>query len=625
MAFAATMAMRNVAPMYSAPLLVGGIGGMSHHLAPFETPHTIALRERELERLGDEQGHHHVVERSAATAVEQEHDSGWKASIVLDSSPSAAAHVDDDEQQQQQQQVWRSGDSLAGHVLLERNGKSTAKRVTSVIVRAYWQATTPYLYTTISQNERGTGVISRFQTAAAAGFTIRQEVLYEYHRGYCDQGEGVEVWQGGELDAIRRELERDFPSLLESSSSTSRPQHARLSALAHENDNEDEAGAAAPTPPPALTPGARTPAGIRTPSHRRSCQRLPFAFSLPTSTSATFSNTLHKPPADRRILRQFVRAPPPSFADEESNVRVEWIVECIVRTEDEEEEHDARTLGAGTPAAAHGTDGSADDAGRLAEAVSTRLRTATSDDDADGEDESTEPLLANDGADDNDATVPARRRDTVHAQDPSPPPPPPAAADLPPPPPADVEPPTWRAASQEAMLSRAGHLLSSPNVLAHRVAFAFEPRDEHAQDLYSAWTPRSAAAESSSSTNANSFGGPLVTQTSSRCPEELYMDPVAENLDQMFNTAPGDDAEAFAIADAPRVPTFSRDVRDEALGGTLMHRGRRVRSSVVHANGGPDRWSSFEKLIPMRNAFGKTVSWLRVEVRSCPLLSIESE
>lgn len=228
---------------------------------------------------------------ATATAPDPTHSgtSGWRIAIHLDREgrpPSWDNHSS----------KWRSGETLKGRVELSQVAPAAAP-ITSVIVRSFWQSTTTFV----------TSAISAPSMARMMGKDdgVRGRVVEhgEFHRGYLEAGgEGVELWEAAEeLELLRREVERDFPLL---------------------------GGPATPLDLERREVASR-PADVRDPSGPLS---FDFTFLIPTSTRSTFSNSSPSAPANRGILINFMRTPPPSFAT--TNGSVQWFVEVLLRTEE---------------------------------------------------------------------------------------------------------------------------------------------------------------------------------------------------------------------------------------------------------------------------------------------------
>lgn len=221
---------------------------------------------------------------SAATP-EAEHAAGWLARVHLD---------------RQGRPEWRSGEELAGFVELERV-RDDALAISSVIVRAYWQSTTVFTAHRLVQvyPDQTGSFLAKLKPASS--IQAIAETKAEWHRSHLDDGgEGIEIWSGGELAEIRREVEGDFPLL---------------------GGLESQVGEEQPPPPPEPIADGRS--------------SLPFAFVLPTSSRVTSSNVSLHPPPDRRDLQIFARTPPASIPGSAglSGV-VEWVVEVLVRFQD---------------------------------------------------------------------------------------------------------------------------------------------------------------------------------------------------------------------------------------------------------------------------------------------------
>lgn len=399
-----------------------------------------------------------LADYTSATPLsyQDNHPSGWRVRIRLDrqgrTENGFSCH-------------WRSGEQLKGAVELEpaSPGSPPPKRIKSVIVRAYWQSSTVYTGIKLVQSEPGTGFMAKLKPGAS---TIRAvtEPRGEWHRSELEGGgAGIELWHGGELEDIRREVAGDFPLL------------------------GAEHTPSAPEPPPAATSASR-----------QDHQVLPFEFSLPTVSRVNMSCACFSPPANRRTLQQYLRTPPPSLSGADGDTgTVEWIVEALVSFEDPEV-----------------TD----------------------------------------------------------------------AAPLVDPPEAQEVLPSFRAAVQapEGVLDQFGFSSTTPDLIVHRVVFPFEPMDQHAQDLYSAWRPLMAGPWSVAVARYNGLEAEEVT-------------------DERSNGE-------------PEVPLFGRDPRDEALGGSNMGPKRQIQSALVAQEGGREAWRSYEKRMAVKSRLGRTHGWLRTEV-----------
>ncbi|GAA6021653.1 hypothetical protein JCM10207_008099 [Rhodosporidiobolus poonsookiae] len=178
--------------------------------------------------------------------LEERHQSGWDVKVRLDGKG----------------RTWRSGETLRGQVAVVPRAGMEQQKVTSLIVRCFWMATT--LYTTFSYTR---DPYSHNMLSPPGHATYIEQA--EYHRGYATDGDGLEL-----------------------------PVDERLSA-----------GTAS--------------------SHD-------FAFVLPKTTHATFSNPSWCPPSDRHDLQKYERCAPPSFAPPTGDIHdgtVEWVVEVLLRTE----------------------------------------------------------------------------------------------------------------------------------------------------------------------------------------------------------------------------------------------------------------------------------------------------
>jgi hypothetical protein len=250
---------------------------------------------------------------TSATPHDQEqtaHESGWRVSIHLNREGRG-------EEGEDAASRWRTGEALNGAVEVKKiEGSTTHKKITSVIVRAYWQSTTFYHMVSVVQPEGGTK--SKKSSLLGSKPNVRMDHRAEWHRGYCNGGgEGTELWHGGELEEIQREVEGDFPLLDAStaatttaSSATGTSADATASPRCADGEAEDD------------IPSRTT---------------LPFNFTIPTSTRVTVSNVSPQPPATRRSLQLFQRTPPASLPGSACrNGCVEWTVEVLVRFESDE-------------------------------------------------------------------------------------------------------------------------------------------------------------------------------------------------------------------------------------------------------------------------------------------------
>ncbi|KAM0786492.1 hypothetical protein ACM66B_001950 [Microbotryomycetes sp. NB124-2] len=233
----------------------------------------------------------------ARAADDTDDGSGWRVSVELDregrteTGPSAC---------------WRSGETLCGVVRLHPSGPATSdgqptpprKRIASVIARAFWQSSTTYKVARILPDEPKTGVAKIFKSANS--FKTVAELKGEWHRS--EAGEGIELWHGGELEEISRQVEGDFPLLA-----------GQEPAPIQAPDNDE------PSPPPAFHQD-----GDR--------HSLPFRIPLPTISKVTSCNALPQGGPLRRQLQHFKRTPPASLRGSEIQAgAIEWVVEVIVR------------------------------------------------------------------------------------------------------------------------------------------------------------------------------------------------------------------------------------------------------------------------------------------------------
>ncbi|KAK4046475.1 hypothetical protein OIO90_006559 [Microbotryomycetes sp. JL221] len=257
---------------------------------------------------------------SAATspATSTEHGSGWSLSVELDregrtdSGPSSC---------------WRSGETLRGLVVVrptptDTGGEGThdrprrRKRVVSVIARAFWQSSTMYRVARVVQEEAKTGLLGKLKPTPALRTVA--ELRGEWHRSDCNGGtEGIELWHGGELAEISREVEGDFPLL------------GQLAAERQGWQPEQPGQSTGPPPPPWQgDPDSHS---------------LPFSIKLPTISRVTSCNALPQSGGgQRRLLQSFKRTPPSSLPGQDGkNGAIEWVVEVLVRFADNETEEAA--------------------------------------------------------------------------------------------------------------------------------------------------------------------------------------------------------------------------------------------------------------------------------------------
>lgn len=230
---------------------------------------------------------------SAATAPDPAHPSGYQVKVHLDREGRADRGFD---------ACWRSGERLQGFIELERTADE-ARTISSVLVRVGWLSATLYTALRLQQvyPDQSTGFLAKLKPASS--IQAISELKDEWHRS---DGEGIEVWTGGELAEIGREVEGDFPLL---------------------------AGGVtrAAEPPPAPTEDGR--------------MTLPFTFALPTSSRVNSSSVTLHPPRGRRDLQLFDRTPPPSLPGSEglSGV-VEWFVEVLIRFQDADSTESTHSL-----------------------------------------------------------------------------------------------------------------------------------------------------------------------------------------------------------------------------------------------------------------------------------------
>ncbi|KAM0750415.1 hypothetical protein T439DRAFT_381107 [Meredithblackwellia eburnea MCA 4105] len=241
---------------------------------------------------------------TSATPLNEVHPSGWKVAIILDREGRSDTGPG---------RCWRSGEVVRGVVQVERadipgqEGPFERKKVISVILRAFWQSTTQFQTQRLLEPKQPTGVLGKLQPAAVNLRSVT-ETRAEWHRGYClDGGEGTEVWNGGELEDISRQVEGDFPLL----------------------EGLRNGGSDSEMPPPIVTPTITRPDEH---SNEADQTTLPFSFGLPTTTLVTYANAVPNPPASRRLTQNYVRTPPASLSSQASrNGTVEWVVEALVR------------------------------------------------------------------------------------------------------------------------------------------------------------------------------------------------------------------------------------------------------------------------------------------------------
>lgn len=443
---------------------------------------------------------HPLAHFTAATSGDEPHSSGWRVKLHLDREGRSEKGFDG---------CWRSGEALQGHVELERAGAGEPAPISSVLVRAYWQSSTIYTAHRLVHIDKSPdqGFFSSLLKPSVSGIQAVAELKGDWCRSAVEEGgEGIEVWHGGEVAIISREVAGDFPLL-------------GLPVLA-------------PEPPPfsALEEAGRT--------------TLPFAFTLPTSSRVTSASTCPGMPPNRRELQHFARTPPPSLPGTEGlSGAVEWIVEVLVRFPDQD---DASSPTSDTPSAA---------------ATAATEPSSTS--------EPSSPTSLTTTAAISSASPPAVSFPVTA--------PPPAT-------PLVEEPPSFdlATANPSTAASPFGLLSSSSSLLVHRVVFPFEPLDHHAQDLYSSWRPN--------------VDGPWSIAIAQR---------QGIPIDEIVDDRP--DTEGF-------VPSFGRDPRDEALGGSNMGPKRKFRGALVEQEGGRAHWSSYEKRMAIKTRLGRAVGWIRSEV-----------
>ncbi|SCZ87770.1 BZ3500_MvSof-1268-A1-R1_Chr2-3g05238 [Microbotryum saponariae] len=218
------------------------------------------------------------------------HESGWKVALNLDHQGRTGNDSEG---------CWRSGETLSGFIQLDPIPGVSQKAISSVIVRVYVQSNTVYTaYRFVQTSETATGLFSKLKTSGAGGITAINEIKGEWHRAYIDGGSGREIWHGGELEEIQREVEGDFPLLGE--------EQQRIPILPVVRQNEP--------------------------------QSLPFAFTLPTTVRISTSNSLNHRIPGRGELQTYRRTPPPSIpGTQHGEVAVEWIAEVLVRFQDLDE------------------------------------------------------------------------------------------------------------------------------------------------------------------------------------------------------------------------------------------------------------------------------------------------
>lgn len=439
------------------------------------------------------------------------HDgTGWSVEIHLDyqGRPVEGPHS-----------RWRSGETLGGVVQLRRPPPSAAGVAAvepcSVICRAFYQSTTLYWVARIQHDSTPQGRMGKLLPSAAV-LKTDTALRCEWNRAFLiNGGQGVELWQDGELDEVVRQVDRDF-SVLVHEVPPPRDGGSVTRSAAEEEDS-----------PPPHESVDRT-AEVLT---------LPFEFRLPTAVRVAEANAVAHPLPDRRHSHKFLRAPPPSLpatgkhtcanhqlvtvtadvgsdSPEGKSGVVEWTVEVLVRFPEELAPED-NPLATSTPN------------------LST-IRSTASD-------------------------APSERLPDFNDSTPS----------------------------TAASLSQFGLLSSTPTLLVHRVLFPFEPADQHAQDLYSSWRPDVSGAWAAAVARYNHIP-----------------------LDEIADLTP--------VPPGSIVPSFGRDVRDEALGGSNIGPTRVMKGKLVELEGGRLKWSSYEKRMPVKNVFGRTVGWTRTET-SLPL------
>lgn len=261
---------------------ISGIPALAEHrpivdpLAGGRFPHTAATGAGALDGVDGNAGG--SGSRDAA-------DTGWRVRIELPETHGAD---------------HRSGEELQGSIVVSRT-TAPAKRIKGLVVRCYWTSTSEYVYSYVvrpSERDLRAAKYSKFQGYHDSSLGKTQVVTkrgVEWHRGFCEGGEGVEIWRGGELEEIRRVVEGDFPLL--------------------EGEAPEEQDHAVPE---TLSPDGTT--------------TLPFSFVLPTKSRSTSANPAPGAPPNRFAFRSFLRSPPPSL--NRDSALVEWVVEAILAVDD---------------------------------------------------------------------------------------------------------------------------------------------------------------------------------------------------------------------------------------------------------------------------------------------------
>ncbi|KDE03093.1 hypothetical protein MVLG_06390 [Microbotryum lychnidis-dioicae p1A1 Lamole] len=229
-------------------------------------------------------------QQSTSSSQPAFHESGWNVALNLDHQGRTGNDSEG---------CWRSGETLSGFIQLDPIPGVSQKAISSVIVRVYVQSNTVYTaYRFVQTSEPATGLFYKLKTSGAGGITAINEIKGEWHRAYIDGGSGREIWHGGELEEIQREVEGDFPLLGE--------EQQRIPILPVARPNEPHS--------------------------------LPFAFTLPTTVQISTSNSLNNRIPGRVELQTYRRTPTPSIpGTQHGAVAVEWIAEVLVRFQDLDE------------------------------------------------------------------------------------------------------------------------------------------------------------------------------------------------------------------------------------------------------------------------------------------------
>ena len=254
-------------------------------------------------------------------------ETGWMVAVHLDRQ-GRSAHGEGSR--------WRSGESLRGWVELtapaeppggQDQTRGPQPRPCSVICRAFCQSTTLYFIAKVTTADYGpNGRLGRLKPAAlSTAVKTETSCQVEWNRAFLrGGGEGVELWQDGELEEVIREVDRDFAAFHHAGGEgEGEVDGALATATLGPLDSRD-------VPLSSREPGSESPPP---PAEARMGQQVfPFEFLLPTAMRVAEANPLRHPPPDRHALHHFRRTPPPSLpALEGLTGCVEWTVECLVR------------------------------------------------------------------------------------------------------------------------------------------------------------------------------------------------------------------------------------------------------------------------------------------------------